>query len=200
MTEDEVKLDCRRLIKIEPRFAVVHNRLGPATPRHKPAGFMGLFQSIVSQQLSTQAASSIWARLIEAGITSPEALLQSSDDELRRQGLSHQKIRYSRALAESGLDWTGLHSLDTDEVIERLVPIVGIGAWTAQMYALFSLGHRDVFAPNDLGLREGIRILFELPERPKPKEAETLAQAWSPVRSVASLWLWGWYDHCRQQD
>lgn len=197
MNTNEIKTACRALVAAEPRFAKIEAALGPAVPRHKPAGFEGLLQSIVSQQLSTKAASSIWARLVDAGLTTPEALVQATDAELRQRGLSHQKIRYSRALADADIDWDALHTLSTDEVVNTLVPIVGVGEWTAQMYALFALGHPDVFAPNDLGLQEGIRHLFALPERPTPKQADEYAKAWSPWRSVASLWLWAWYDHCR---
>ena len=199
MTKKDVETGCRWLIETEPRFQQVHDRLGFAVTRQKPAGFEGLFQSIVSQQLSTQAAKSIWSRLVDAELITPTALEHAEDETLRQLGLSHQKIRYGRALASAGVDWNGLQTMSTDEVIDALVPIVGIGEWTAQMYAMFSLGHRDVFAANDLGLQEGIRHLFALPERPAPKKAKELAQAWSPWRSVASLWLWSWYDHCRAQ-
>lgn len=182
------------LISLDPRFKRVFDQTGTPRIRQKASGFSGLLQSIVSQQLSTAAAKTIWTRVKEAGYDSSEYLAQAHDEQLRALGLSRQKIRYARALASATVDYEGLSRLKTTEVIDALTPILGIGEWTAQMYALFALGHSDVFAPNDLGLQEGLRKMLELDSRPSAKVARDLALPWSPWRSVASLALWSYND------
>lgn len=193
LTNASIKQASLWLIDAEPRFEPVFQAIGPLKVAQKPNGFEGLFQSIVSQQLSVQAARTIWQRLHDAGLTQACAIRQSKDETLRALGLSAQKIRYGRALAAANVDYRRLEDLSTEDVIDTLTPILGIGRWTAQMYALFTLRHSDVFAGNDLGLQQGLKHLFELDARPSPSEALAYAEAWSPWRSVASLALWAWH-------
>jgi len=183
----------RWLQKTDPRFKSVFEITGPLAMRQKPQGFSGLLSSIVSQQLSTAAAKTIWQRMIALNLDKPDTILKSDDQTLRGVGLSRQKIRYARALADANIDYECLALCDTEDVIETLVGITGIGQWTAQMYALFALGHRDVFAPNDLALQEGLRLLTQQRVRPTPKQAAKVAEIWKPWRSVASLALWAFY-------
>jgi DNA-3-methyladenine glycosylase II len=117
----------------------------------------------------------------------------ASDDDLRNVGLSRQKIRYARALAEARIDYKALRDTPSEEVIKTLVEVSGIGAWTAEIYAMFSLGRADVFAPGDLALQEAARVLYDLSERPKEKEFRRLSDAWRPYRSVAARILWAYY-------
>ncbi|HEY7905692.1 MAG TPA: hypothetical protein VIC53_02090 [Wenzhouxiangella sp.] len=194
LNEDTLTEGSHWLEANDPRFKQVFEITGPLAMRRKPAGFSGLLGSIVSQQLSTAAAKTIWQRLIDAKLDAPDAILESDDQTLRSVGLSQQKIRYARALAHAKIDYDHLPSCNTEEVIDVLVGVTGIGRWTAQMYALFSLGHLDVFAPNDLALQEGLRMLAKQRARPTPKEADAMAQPWSPWRSVASLALWSFYS------
>jgi DNA-3-methyladenine glycosylase II len=107
-------------------------------------------------------------------------------------------MRYAKALAEAGIDYDALRGLPTEDVIAKLIHVPGIGRWTAEMYAMFALGHADVFAPADLALQEGVRMLWDLPERPKEKALRAMAEAWSPWRAVAARLLWGYY-HVRKQ-
>lgn len=195
LTQNSIQSGMDWLIQQEPRFQIVLTDLGYPTFRSKPDGFVGLMQSIVSQQLSTKAAKTIWHRLVDAGLTDPSVIIKSPDDHLRQAGLSKQKIRYVRALAKAPIDYASLKHQSTPEVIDALIPVLGIGRWTAQMYALFALQHTDVFAPHDLGLQEGMRKLFMLPHRPSEKEADQMASHWSPWRSVASLALWAYHEH-----
>ncbi len=112
---------------------------------------------------------------------------------LRDLGLSRQKARYACALAEAGIDYEALRHAPNDEVIKTLTAVTGIGVWTAEIYAMFSLGRADVFAPGDLALQESARMLFDLPDRPKEKPLRQMAEAWSPWRSVAARALWAYY-------
>lgn len=181
------------LAKIEPRFAAALELIGELPLRLRADGFEALLDAIVSQQISVAAANSIWQRLENARLIAPADVVSASEDDLRACGLSRPKIRYAKALAESGLDYAALRQTSTSDVIAQLVEIKGIGRWTAEIYAMFSLGRADVFAAGDLALQEAAKILFELPERPKEKDFNAMAEAWSPWRGVAARLLWAYY-------
>ena len=151
------------LCQIEAAFA----RVDPArvTLRSREAGFVALAKAIISQQVSMASANAITARLAEAGMLQPDAVLAASEADLRALGLSRQKAGYMRALAEARIDYARLHSQSTDEVVAALTAVKGIGRWTAEIYAMFALGHSDAFAAGDLALQEAARVLFDLPLR-----------------------------------
>ena len=177
----------------EPRFDRALRATGPLPLRLRPAGFEALLRAIVSQQVSVASASAISGRMEQAGLIAPEAILQAGEEGLRAAGLSRQKIRYALALSEAGIDFDALAHLPDAEVIETLTALPGIGPWTAQVYAMFSLGRRDVFAPGDLALQEAARMLFELEARPTPAALARMAAPWSPWRAVAARLLFAYY-------
>ncbi|MEM8979526.1 MAG: DNA-3-methyladenine glycosylase 2 family protein [Pseudomonadota bacterium] len=181
------------LAEFEPRFAYALEQTGPLPLRLRKDGFAQLMSAIVSQQVSVAAARAIWGRCAEAKLTGPRKVLWASEEDLRSCGLSKQKIRYIRALAEAKIDYKALRDMPTDEIIATLVDVPGIGVWTAEIYAMFSLGRADVFAPGDLALQESARMLFELDARPKERAFREMAEAWSPWRSVAARLLWAYY-------
>jgi DNA-3-methyladenine glycosylase II len=184
----------------EPRFAMAYALSKPVKLRRYSDGFDRLLSAIVSQQISTAAADTIWRRLEGQGLTTPQAVLEADDAVLRAAGLSGQKVRYAKALAAADIDYDGLRGLPTEEVIQRLVHVPGIGRWTAEMYAMFALGHADVFAPADLALQEGVRMLWDLPDRPKERALKDMALAWSPWRAVAARILWGYYHVVKERE
>lgn len=177
----------------DPRFAHALTLTGPLPLRLRKDGFEQLFQAIVSQQVSVAAARAIWKRLRDQRLTGPRKVAWASEDDLRACGLSRQKVRYAKALAEARIDFRALRSAPTDQVVKTLVEVPGIGIWTAEIYAMFSLGRADVFAPGDLALQEAARLLFDLPERPREKPLREMAQDWAPWRSVAARLLWAYY-------
>ena len=199
-TEDCLLEGSKDLAGRFPEFARAINLIGPLSLRHRPDGFSQLLSAIVSQQLSVAAANSIWSRLKKARLIGPKKIEAASDQELAEAGLSRQKIRYARALAGSRINYRNLRQLSTVEVIERLTQVSGIGNWTAEIYAMFSLGRADVFAPGDLALQESARLLFELDERPKEKEFRLIAEAWSPWRAVAARILWSYYRVSKERE
>ncbi|MFD2855789.1 DNA-3-methyladenine glycosylase family protein [Seohaeicola zhoushanensis] len=184
----------------EPRFADALAQTGPLPLRLRPDGFAQLLSAIVSQQVSVASAAAIWARIEAAGLTEPERVAAAGEEALRVVGLSRQKIRYAQALAEAGIDYAGLRDASTPEVIARLTAVPGIGIWTAEVYAMFSLGRADVFAPGDLALQESARLLFGLPERPRERAFRVMAEAWSPWRSVAARILWAYYRVAKDRE
>ena len=139
-------------------------------------------------------------RLRAARLTGPRKILWASDEDLKAAGLSRQKIRYARALAEARIDFKALREAPDGAVIATLTEVPGIGSWTAEIYAMFSLGRADVFAPGDLALQEAARILYDLPERPREKELRRMAEAWQPWRSVAARILWAYYRVAKDRE
>ncbi len=176
-----------------PRMAHAHDLTAPLPLRRRPDGFEQLLNAIVSQQVSVAAADAIWSRMKAARLTGPRKILWASDDDLRAAGLSRQKIRYARALADARIDYRALRDAPTDQVIDILTEVPGIGVWTAEIYAMFSLGRADVFAPGDLALQEGAKLLYDLPDRPSERVLRTMSEAWRPWRSVAARILWAYY-------
>jgi 3-methyladenine DNA glycosylase/8-oxoguanine DNA glycosylase len=161
--------------------------------------FHTLARIIIYQQLATGAARTIHGR-VKALSPNPcrfptaAELLSMPEEELRGAGLSRSKLRAIRELAgrvvTGELRIRSLSKLSDEEVEEQLTAVWGIGEWSAQMFLLFHLGRLDIFAPGDLGLQGGIRILDGLEERPKPGAALQRAKVWAPLRSVASWYLW----------
>lgn len=176
----------------EPRF-VPALRLGPLPLRRWPEGFSALLDAILGQQVSVASAAAIRARMEGAGLWEEAAVAAASEDDLRAVGLSRQKARYASALARARLDYGALRGAPDAEVIATLVALPGIGNWTAEIYAMFSLGRADVFAPGDLALQEAARVLFALDSRPNERSLRALAEDWSPWRSVAARALWAYY-------
>lgn len=188
------------LARVEPRFGAALALTGPLPLRRRKDGFEALLDAIVSQQVSVAAANAIWGRLKEARLTGPRKVLWAGEDDLRACGLSRQKIRYAKALAEAGIDYVALRAAPNDVVIDTLVAVPGIGPWTAEIYAMFSLGRADVFAPGDLALQEAAKLLFELDERPKERALRDMSQDWAPWRGVAARALWAYYRVAKERE
>jgi DNA-3-methyladenine glycosylase II len=162
-----------------------------------------LLRSIVSQQLSTKAADTIYRRLTEryGGRTpTPEELIADDLDELRVQaGLSRAKASYLRSLAEhvvSGeLELERLDEMPDEEVAAELVAVKGLGQWTADMFLMFHLGRPDVLPVGDLGIRRAVERAYGLPAMPNPAELTEIAEPWRPQRTLACRYLWHSLDN-----
>ena len=186
------------LAAADPRFAPALT--DPLPLRLREDGFAQLLSAIVSQQVSTASAAAIWGRCVGAGLTTEAAVSAASDAELSAAGLSRPKQRYARALAAAGIEYAALRHAPDKEVIATLTAVPGIGRWTAEIYAMFSLGRADVFAPGDLALQEGARLLLGLPSRPSERDLRAMAEAWSPWRSVAARALWAYYAERKKRE
>lgn len=153
--------------------------------------------SIVSQQLSTKAAATIFGRfqaLFPAGPLQAAAILALDEASLRGVGFSGQKVRYVRDLCERIVDGRlvldEIETLDDEAVIERLTAVKGFGRWTAEMFLMFRLHRPDVLPVDDLGIVNAVQRLYGLRKRPDAKKLNKLGAAWRPYRSVASWYLW----------
>lgn len=195
ITEDTLHLAVEALAKTDEHFARAVTEAGQPPLRYRPPGFETLLRIIVAQQVSLASAAAIWSRL-EAlvGELQPQALLTFDEEALRAAGLSRQKARYARSLAElleSGeLDLSVIDRLEDEEAIACLTRVKGLGRWSAECYLLFSHGRPDVFPAEDVGLMLGLQSLRALPQRPTGKELRQLADEWKPYRAVAARLLW----------
>ncbi len=199
-TDADVAEGAAWLAAHEPRFAKAFALTGPLPLRRKADGFEQLLNAIVGQQISVAAANGIWTRLCDAGAVSISGINGMDDDALKACGLSRSKLRYARALCEADVDYAALRQMPSDVVIKELIQITGIGKWTAEIYAMFSLGRADVFAPGDLALQEAARILFDLEARPSEKTLREMAQDWSPWRAVAARGLFAYYRVAKERE
>ena len=188
------------LAKLEPKFKQIINTIEEIPLRRTSEGFDRLLSTIVSQQLSVAAADAIWNKIELAGLNEIQKIRKVSDQELRDVGLSKQKIKYVRSLANANINYRSLKTMPTLQVINELTQVSGIGNWTAEIYAMFSLGRADVFAPGDLALQEATRILFNLPERPSEKDLRSMAKDWSPWQAVAARLLWSYYNQQKKRE
>lgn len=162
--------------------------------------FETLVNSIVSQQLSTKAAATIFQRFVAlyapAKFPKPAQIAATPDETLRGAGLSGQKLSYIKDLAAK-VDAGTVHlkritQMSDDEIIAELTQVKGIGVWTVQMFLIFSLGRLDVLPVGDLGIKMAIQRAYQLTEMPKPAVIEAIAaqNKWQPYCSVASWYLW----------
>lgn len=186
--------------RIEPRVAKAVDAVGYPETRIRPTGYKTLLRTIVGQQVSVAAATSMWNKLeAELGEEfTPSCLLKRDFDTLRACGLSRQKQGYARSLCElveSGdLDFENL-PMDDEEAIIELTRIKGIGRWSAEIYLLFAEGRADIWPAGDLAVQEGVKRLLELPERPTEKPTRELAEGWSPHRGAMAIFTWHYYSN-----
>jgi DNA-3-methyladenine glycosylase II len=164
-----------------------------------------LARSIISQQISTKAAKAISGRLLQAlKKLTPRRLLEAEDAVLRAAGLSANKTRALRDLAEKCLSRAvplrRLLHLPDEEVIEKLLPVHGIGRWTAEMFLIFSLGRLDVLPVGDFGLRAGVQRHYGLAEMPGKDELTRLAKPWQPYRSIGTWYIWRSFGNVPQSE
>lgn len=163
--------------------------------QYREPTFEALVRSIVYQQLSGQAAGTIYGRVEAAlGTITPERLATRKPEELRPLGLSGQKTRYILDLAQKTcagkVRFQDLPAMDDAAVIAHLTQVKGVGVWTAQMFLMFALRRLDVLPTGDLGIRNAVQRAYGLPEAPAPAALEAIARPWRPYASVASWYLW----------
>jgi len=165
-----------------------------------PDYFVFLVGTIISQQVSSKVSLVIFNRfkvLCEEQIT-PQKILNFTEEQMRGIGLSYQKIKYLKSLAEcEEKQIINLHDLDhleNEQIISMLTQIKGIGIWSAQMFLMFSLGREDVFSVLDLGLRNALKIIYNQPDLTQ-NEIEKISEKWKPYRSIVSHFLWHAWDN-----
>jgi len=191
------------LRRVDPVIARVMESVGPYRPASRSGGshMHALIRSIVFQQLSGKAASTIHERFLDLYPNrEPSAadILATPDERMRAAGLSRQKIAYLRDLAarvERGeLPLDHVETLEDADLIEHLVQVKGIGKWTAQMFLMFKLGRPDVLPELDLGIQNAIKRAYRK-RKVQPKDVLRIGAKWSPYSSIACWYLWRSLDN-----
>lgn len=200
LSTTQIKAGVDHAATVHPVFADALERVGYPEPRIRPTGYRTLLRTIVGQQVSVAAASSVWNKLeAELGEDMAASELLSRDfDALRACGLSRQKQGYARSLCElveSGELDLGSLPADDEDAIAELTRIKGIGRWSAEIYLLFAEGRPDIWPAGDLAVQAAMHRLLELPERPSEKEARALAEPYSPHRGALAIFSWHCYDN-----
>ena len=185
-------------------LAKIIERVGPCRLEARRTGthYDALVRSIVFQQLSGKAASTIHRRFTELYPRKrlrAEHVAVTEEHLLRGAGLSRQKIGYLRDLsarvANRSLPLAHLGRLSDDEIIEHLVQVKGIGRWTVQMFLMFRLGRPDVLPELDLGIQNAIQRAYRMRKRPTPKQVQKIGAKWSPHSTIACWYLWRSLDN-----
>ncbi len=158
-----------------------------------------LLESIAYQSISGKAAATIFGRIKALGADgrppAPDQMLKIPAGKLRKAGLSGAKVQAMKDLAKKALSGiVPTHdeavTLSDDELVERLVSVRGIGAWTVEMFLIFRLGRPDVLPIHDLGVKKGWSVAYGKKHMPKPKELLEFGERWRPYRTVASWYMW----------
>jgi len=200
LSDRQIQRARRLLAARDPKLGALIARVGRcrlADSRHHDP-FAGLVRVILSQQLSSKVAETLFGRVIaiaggQDAVTAAR-LLAVAPDELRAAGVSRPKIGYIRDLAarvsDGRLDLAALDRRPDDAVIDALTEVKGLGRWSAEMFLIFRLNRPDILPVGDLGIVKGMQQLFGMRRLPKPRTMFRLAEPWRPYRSIASWYLW----------
>ena len=185
----------RTLARNDPVMAAIIRQHPGISLVCRGAPFYTLARSIVGQQISVQAAATVWGRFERAiGRVAPDSVLRASTASLRACGLSQRKCEYIVDLAhhfETGaLSPDAWSMLDDDGVIAELTAVRGIGRWTAEMFLIFNLLRPNVFPLADVGLQRAVALHYYSGRAISPRTIARLGNRWAPWRSVATWYLW----------
>ncbi len=184
------------LIK-DPKFSKIIPQVGEYNVKITKNRYRSLVEAIIAQQLSGSAAESIlkkFRKLYKSNFPKPIEVLQTSDNKLRKVGLSKMKVIYIKELSKKiefkHLNMRNFSSMEDEQIIEHLTNVKGIGRWTAEMFLIFSMGRWDILPVGDLGLKKGIQVMFSLNELPSEEQIRGFAESWRPYRTVATWYIW----------
>jgi DNA-3-methyladenine glycosylase II len=188
----------RHLRHAEQRLVPLIERHGPPQLQRTRNSFQSLARSIIYQQLSEKAATTIYKRFLQLFPTrqfsSPQVVLTVTLVRMRSAGLSAQKASYMHALAHKYLSGDiqprHFNQMTDAEITAHLTQVKGIGPWTADMFLIFALNRPNVLPVGDLGVRKGMQRMYDLPILPDAQTMRRLAAPWQPFRSTASWYLW----------
>lgn len=192
-----------KVLNKDPHLKIIIKETGKLDHTGHKDLFTSLLRAIVSQQLSTKAADTIWSRFIllfDQQQPVADSILHLDIELMRSAGLSYQKAGYLKNIAtfsqEQTLDYRKLYRKSDEELILYLSSIKGVGRWTAEMILLFNLNRPDIFPVDDLGIQQAMKALYHMKEEGKEFKQKMIeiSNMWKPYRSLASRHLWRWKD------
>lgn len=197
-TLDDIAEGLSALGVLDPTLGPIIEKTPNVPLRRQQPTLGNLMRIVVSQQVSVASASAIWARMTEE--FDPEdasAIVEATIEDLQAVGLSRPKIKTLQAIAkenvQNGFNPAHLQGETLAAIHSRLTSIHGVGPWTSEIFALFCLGHPDIFPVGDIALQEAVRDIKGLDKRPKGEELTAIATTWAPWRGVAARLMWAHY-------
>lgn len=193
---EEVRLAVDYLYENDLVIKKIIDKIGLCTLSPSHDYFESLVKSIIFQQLSNQAAKSIYRKFLKElkFKLNPKAVLNLKDNQFRKAGISIQKKSYlldlSKKMKHETLDITRIPDADDEKLIEILTELKGIGRWSAQMFLIFCLNRLDVLPLDDVGFRKAIQINYGFNELPSKKEITNISKKWGSYKSIAAWYLW----------
>ena len=186
------------LLKRDKKMLVLINEFERPDFNQGQDYFQSLLRSIVFQQLSGKVAQTIYERLVnlipKTSNLCPNEVLKLDKDEMRKAGLSFQKIDYVRNLADyfenNSFQKKDVERMTDQEISKELIQIKGIGQWTVDMFLMFTLNRADILPCTDLGIQKGIMKILNMKNLPSKKEMENCSRKWRPYRTIACWYLW----------
>src|SRR3982075_991892 len=204
-TQADLEDAIQALVEQDPRLKPILELAGMPALRRREPGYAGLAAIICGQQVSTASAAAIWARVSAAfDPFHHDTLRRARADRLGRLGLSAAKIKtlknLARELAAERLNLDVLANEDADAAHNTLTSLPGIGAWTADIYLLFCLGHGDAWPAGDLAVQEAAKIGLGRKPRPPGKQRGPRAEPWRPMRGAAAHLWWSYYRAVKNRE
>jgi len=190
------------LLKGDKKMRILINKFGRPDFDLRQDYFQSLLRSIVFQQLSGKAAQTIFERFVNlipksSNLCSNE-ILKLDKEEMKKAGLSFQKINYVRNLADyfekNSFQKEDVERMTDQEISKELIQIKGIGQWTVDMFLMFTLNRADILPYKDLGIQKGIMKILNMKNLPSIKEMENCSRKWRPYRTIACWYLWRMAD------
>lgn len=185
------------LCKVDGNLDKIIKTIGKYSIKLRNDPFQSLVESIIYQQLSSNAANAIYNRFLNHygnKRVTPVEIINSPNNDLKKVGLSERKIIYLKDLAsriyDGRINLNDFTNMNDEEIIKQLINVKGIGQWTAEMFLIFCLGRQDILPITDLGIRKAIQRVYSLEELPKPNTMIEISKPWRPYRSIASWYLW----------
>ncbi|MGA3293720.1 MAG: DNA-3-methyladenine glycosylase 2 family protein [Candidatus Acidiferrales bacterium] len=189
------------LSRIDKRLARVISRVGEFQFKLDECDsvYESLLEAITHQSIAGKAAQVIFARIKALGSNdrcpTPQELLRVRKPKLRKVGLSNAKVAAVRDLAQKTIEGVvptlkEAEKMSDQELVDRLISVRGIGAWTVEMFLIFRLGRPDVLPIHDYGVQKGFAITYRKKAIPKPRELAEFGERWRPYRTVASWYMW----------
>ncbi len=204
-SDESVRRAADHLAARDAILAPVIATYGLCTIRPHQSYYQALVSSIVSQQLSVKAAAAIKARFCALfgsnDLPSPEEIITKDIDALRAAGLSRGKAVYVRDLAQHIIDgkitFDSLDSLTNEQIVTEFTAVKGVGEWTVHMFLMFCMGRMDVLPYGDLGIKNGIKALYNLGHQPTAQDVIAIADThhWHPYESAAAWYIWRSLDN-----
>lgn len=192
------KKELNHLKSVDPKLNLYIKKIGKIKRKVNTDLFSALVESIISQQISTTAATTVTNRLIAlVGELTPENILKYSLEDIQKCGLSFRKVSYIKGVVDSfinkEINVLHLKTLSDEEIIKELVKLHGIGIWTAEMLLIHTFLRPNVLSYNDLGIKRGIKIVYNLLSLSK-EQFEYYKNLYSPYGTTASLYFWEIYN------